>query len=325
MTDASSIMLDAATDTRLIKEFLIALSEKGETANEVAALATVIKRLAIPLSYPNGNYMDNCGTGGDGFNSFNISTASAFVLAGVGVKVAKHGNRKVSSSSGSSDVLEALGIRTTMDIQDSLHLLKNEGLTFLYAPTVHPVLKSIGLVRQQIGKPTIFNLVGPLTNPISLNSQFTGISRKDFTMEYAKVLHMLGRERAIVVCGAGGMDEASLAGRNSFVLVEKGDLIPFKLIPEDVGLPSYSPTSVRGGNAEENAVILRDLLTGKQDAYFDSVIFNAGIGLFANGAVANIPEGIKLAKDSILSGKALHKLETVIAYSNQTSTLEVIR
>ena len=138
------------------------------------------------------------------------------------------------------------------------------------------------------------------------------------------MLHMLGRERAIVVSGADGMDEASLAGRNSLVLVDKGDLIPFTLTPEDVGLPSYSPTAVRGGTAKENALIMRDLLNGKQSAYFDSVIFNAGIGLYANGAVNNIPEGVKLAKDSILSGKALDKLEAVIAYSNSVQTLEVM-
>lgn len=323
MKDASRLMLEATTDTQLIKEFLIALSEKGETSNEVAALATVIKLLAIPLDAPSGNYMDNCGTGGDGFNSFNISTASAFVLAGTGVKIAKHGNRKISSASGSSDVLEALGIQTTTDLQDSLHILKHEDITFIYAPAVHPVLKRIGLVRQQIGKPTIFNLVGPLTNPIPLKSQFTGISRSNFIMEYAKVLHMLGRERAIVVSGAGGMDEASLAGSNSLVLVDKGDLIPFTLTPEDVGLPSYSPEAVRGGTAKENAVIMRELFNGKPGAYFDSVIFNAGIGLFAYAAVNNIPEGVKLAKDSILSGKALDKLERVIAYSN-SSNLEVI-
>ncbi|MER2237148.1 MAG: anthranilate phosphoribosyltransferase, partial [Psychrobacillus sp.] len=230
-----------------------------------------------------------------------------------------HGNRKISSASGSTDVLEALGIESMIDIQGSLNILKNEGITFLYAPIVHPKLRRIGLVRQQIGKPTIFNLVGPLTNPVPLNSQYTGINRSDFTMEYGKVLHMLGRERAIVVCGTGGMDEASLVGSNSFVLVEKGDLIPFTLSPEDVGLPTYPPSAVQGGTAQENAMIMRNLLNGKQDAYFDSVIFNAGIGLFANGAVNNIPEGVKLAKDSILSGKALNKLEAVIAYSSSAA------
>lgn len=324
MQEASRIILDESTDMQLIKQFLIALAIKGETANEVAALATVIKSFAMTLNVPEGNYMDNCGTGGDGSNSFNISTASAIVIAGAGVSIAKHGNRKISSSSGSTDVLEALGIQTNLDIQASLNILNKEGITFLYAPTVHPKLKRIGLVRQQIGKPTIFNLVGPLTNPVPLLSQYTGINRPDFTIEYAKVLHMLGRERAIVVCGTGGMDEASLVGKNSLVLVEKGDLIPFTLSPEDVGLSFYSPAAVRGGTAEENAQIMLNLLNGKQDAYFDSVIFNAGIGLYANGAVNNIPEGVKLAKDSILSGKALYKLKAVVAYSNPNFAQEVL-
>ena len=158
--------------------------------------------------------MDNCGTGGDGLNSFNISTASAFVLAGAGALVAKHGNRKISSAAGSSDVLEELGIRQILIRRKRLNCFVKKGITFLHAPQVHPKMKRIGAIRQQIGKPTIFNFVGPLTNPIPLKTQFTGINRPDFTMDYATVLRMLGRERAIVVSGAGGMDEASLAGQN---------------------------------------------------------------------------------------------------------------
>ncbi|TQR18518.1 anthranilate phosphoribosyltransferase [Psychrobacillus soli] len=324
MVSASQKMFDETTELQQIETFLIALSKKGETANEVAALATVMKSFALKLNEPAGNYMDNCGTGGDGLNSFNISTTSAFVLAGGGATIAKHGNRKISSAAGSSDVLEALGIDSTIDADEAMQLLAREGLTFLYAPSVHPRLKRIGQVRQQIGKPTIFNLIGPLTNPVRLTSQYTGINRPDFTMEYATVLQMLGRKRAIVVCGAGGMDEASLAGKNSFVLVDKGDLIPFTLTAEDVGLASAPISAIRGGNARENADIMRAVLKGERSPYFDTVIFNAGVGFYAKGMVGSIQEGVKLATDSILSGRALAKLEAVIAFSNNVRKQEVM-
>lgn len=319
MVEASQLIFKEETDLQMIVDFLIALSKKGETAIEVAALATVMKSFAIKLNEPPGNYMDNCGTGGDGLNSFNISTTSAFVLAGAGANIAKHGNRKISSAAGSSDVLEALGIHTTIGPVASIDLLKQEGLTFLYAPIVHPKLKRIGLARKQIGKPTIFNLVGPLTNPVALKSQYTGINRLDFTMEYAEVLRLLGRKRAIVVCGAGGLDEASLAGKNTFVLVDKGDLIPFTLSPDEVGLSIAPISAIRGGDGAANAKIMRNVLQGERSPYFDTVIFNSGIGLFASGIVSSIPEGVKLATDSILSGRALGKLEAVIAFSNRVA------
>lgn len=324
MVEASRLMFDETTELQLIADFLVALSKKGETANEVAALATVMKSFALKLNEPVGNYMDNCGTGGDGLKSFNISTTSAFVLAGAGASVAKHGNRKISSSAGSSDVLEALGIDTTISSEASVDLLSREGLTFLYAPSVHPKLKRIGQVRQQIGKPTIFNLIGPLTNPIELATQYTGINRPDFTMEYATVLQMLGRERAIVVCGALGMDEASLAGKNSFVLVDKGDLIPFTLTPEDVGLKAAPVSAIRGGDAVQNAKIMQSVLQGERSPFFDTVIFNAGVGLYANAMAGTIQEGVKIAADSILSGKALAKLEAVIEFSNNARKQEVV-
>ena len=324
MVEASLLLFNDKTDLQQIVDFLVALSKKGETANEVAALATVMKSFAIKLNEPAGNYMDNCGTGGDGLNSFNISTTSAFVLAGAGATIAKHGNRKISSAAGSSDVLEALGIHTSIGPDASIDLLKQEGLTFLYAPNVHPKLKRISLARIQIGKPTIFNLVGPLTNPVSLTTQYTGINRIDFAMEYGEVLRLLGRDRAIVVCGAGGMDEASLAGKNTLVLVEKGDLIPFTLTPDEVGLSAAPVSAIRGGDSVANAKIMRKVLNGERSPYFDTVIFNSGIGLFASGIVSSIPEGVKLATDSILSGKALEKLEAVIAFSNRAVGQEVV-
>ncbi|TKI66256.1 anthranilate phosphoribosyltransferase [Lysinibacillus varians] len=323
MIEAAQWMFQQATPKDAIAQFLIALSAKGETAHEVAALATVMRSFALQVPAEAGVYMDNCGTGGDGLNTFNISTASAFVLAGAGVKMAKHGNRKISSASGSADVLEALGIHTNISIEQTLTLLETEGIAFLYAPNVHPKLKRIGEVRRALGKPTIFNLVGPLTNPVPLATQFTGINRPNFVMEYASVLQMLGRERAIVVSGPKGLDEASLAGQNTAILVDKGDLIPFALTAEDVGL-HYAPLeAIRGGNADENATIMRKLLAGEQSAYFDTVLLNAAIGLFSQGTAQTVQEGVEMAKDSIFSGRALQKLEAVVAFSEKIKEVEI--
>ncbi|MDD1502224.1 anthranilate phosphoribosyltransferase [Lysinibacillus sp. CNPSo 3705] len=323
MLQAATWMFQNDTPKEEIASFLTALSVKGETAHEVAALATIMRSFALDVPAKAGVYMDNCGTGGDGLNTFNISTACAFVLAGAGVKMAKHGNRKISSASGSADVLEALGIHTNISIEQTVELLEKEGIAFLYAPNVHPKLKRIGEVRRALGKPTIFNLVGPLTNPVPLSTQFTGINRPNFVMEYASVLQMLGRKRAMIVSGPLGLDEASLAGQNTFVLVDKGDLIPFSLTPEDAGL-SYAPIeAIRGGNADENAAIMRQLLAGEQSAYFDTVLLNAGIGLFSYGIAETVKEGVEMAKDSIFSGRALQKLEAVVAYSEHINRVEV--
>ncbi|MFB7158150.1 anthranilate phosphoribosyltransferase [Lysinibacillus sp. NPDC056232] len=323
MLQAAKWMFQDDTPKEQIASFLTALSVKGETAHEVAALATIMRSFALDVPAKAEIYMDNCGTGGDGLNTFNISTTCAFVLAGAGVKMAKHGNRKISSASGSSDVLEALGIHTNISIEQTVELLEKEGIAFLYAPNVHPKLKRIGEVRRALGKPTIFNLVGPLTNPVPLSTQFTGINRPNFVMEYASVLQMLGRERAMVVSGPLGLDEASLAGQNTFILVDKGDLIPFSLTAEEAGL-SYAPIeAIRGGNADENAAIMRQLLAGEQSAYFDTVLLNAGIGLFSYGIAETVKEGVEMAKDSIFSGRALQKLEAVVAYSERIKEVEV--
>lgn len=317
MQQAAQLIFNEETPLEQITHFLTAMMAKGETAHEVAGLASVMRSHAVDVGAPEGIYIDNCGTGGDGLKSFNISTTAAFVLAGGGILVAKHGNRKVSSASGSSDVLEALGITLLPTIEQTRDLLAQHGIAFLHAPNMHPKLKRIGAVRQAIGKPTIFNLVGPLTNPVPLKTQFVGINRPNFTTDYAEVLHLLGRERAIVVSGALGMDEASLAGENTFVLLDQGDIIPFKLRAEDVGLTEQPLSAIRGGSPAENAEIMRALLKGKQSVYFDTVVLNAGIGFFAYGLADTMKEGIDMAKDSILSGRAYEKLENIVAYSEQ--------
>lgn len=303
-----------ATDTE-IAAFLTALRTKGESANEIAGIASVIRSHSDMSSIDLPDVMDNCGTGGDRSNSFNISTTTAFVLAGAGVKVAKHGNRSISSKTGSADVLEELGISLTFSKEDTEHLLHHNNITFLFAPHVHAKLHPFMKIRQELGLPTIFNLIGPLTNPIQLDSQLVGVYQRNKLVTIAESLHKLGRKRALVINGAGEMDEASLAGENHLVLLDEGDIIPFTLHPHELGLPVYDNSEIQGGDAKENADILLSVLKNEAGPYLDTVLLNAALGLYANDKVASIKDGVEVARESIASGRALERLQTLIDFS----------
>ncbi len=309
MEQAMNIVLSGDVSDSELGGFLIGLKTKGETVEEIVGLVKALRKKALPFRVYVPNVMDNCGTGGDGLKTFNISTTSAFVIAGAGIPVAKHGSRSVSSKSGSADVLEELGINLNLPPRASEELLHKLGITFLFAPHVHPKTKRIVKVRRDLRVPTIFNLIGPLTNPVDLDSQLLGIYRRDMLNMFAEVLKMLGRKRAVVLNGAGYMDEASLAGENHLAILENGVIYNKILHPEEVGLPVYGNEAIVGGDAKENAGILLDVLKGKKGPHRDIVLLNAGLGIFANGKAATIQEGIELAKESIDSGAAMEKLE----------------
>ncbi len=317
MIEASREMFKEETSDTEIGSFLVALKSKGETAEEIAGLVQVIREKSLTLPTALTGVMDNCGTGGDGSQSFNISTTSSFVIAGAGITVAKHGNRSISSKTGSADVLEHLGVSLSLTPEQTHEILKDNGIAFLFAPNVHPAMKRVMQVRKDLGIPTIFNMIGPLTNPVELTSQLMGIYRRDMLEKMASVAHQLGRKRALMVNGAGFMDEASLAGENHLVLLERGELMQFTLKPEEVNLPVYDNEAIRGGDAKDNAAILYQVLKGEKGAHRDTVVLNAGLGIFANGKAETVQEGVKLAKESIDSGAALEKLQNLIAYSNQ--------
>ncbi|WP_020007801.1 anthranilate phosphoribosyltransferase [Salinicoccus albus] len=318
MAEAMQIILNETLSDSEVAAFLMALKAKGETVDEIASLVEVLRDNAMPLKRSMDNVMDNCGTGGDGSHSFNISTVSAFVLAGAGVTVAKHGNRSVTSRTGSSDVLAELGVSLDFDADDNARLLKDNNITFLFAPHVHPKLKQIMKVRQDLKVPTIFNLIGPLINPVKLEQQFLGTYNREQLVMMATVLKRLGRKRAVVINGAGYMDEASLAGENYFALLEGGAIYEEKFTPESVGLKSYPLEAIAGGDSSTNAEILRNVLEGDAaPAQRDTVLLNAGIGLYAAGRSDSIEAGIFMAKESISSGRALQKLEHLIKYSNK--------
>ncbi|GGJ89127.1 anthranilate phosphoribosyltransferase [Lentibacillus kapialis] len=319
---ATSSFADHISESELAS-FLTALRAKGETPEEIAGLADVIREQSTQTTNILTNVMDNCGTGGDGSCSFNISTTAAFVLAGAGVKVAKHGNRSVSSQTGSADVLEHLDISLSFSKQHVEEMIQENNIAFLYAPNVLPGMKRFMTVRKNLGLPTIFNLIGPLTNPVKLNTQLMGSYRRDMLPVLAETLHQLGRKRALVINGAGYMDEASLAGENHMSLLEAGNVTSFTLHPSEIGLPVYDNDDIRGGDAKDNATILLDILNGKKGPYYDTVLLNAGLGLFANGAAASIKDGIQKAEESIQSGSAMDKLQRLVDYSNKI-TREVI-
>jgi anthranilate phosphoribosyltransferase len=312
MKEAMDLLLGEEVSESEIAAFLMGLKSKGETVEEITGIVKGLKDNTLPFRKKFPNVLDNCGTGGDGSSSFNISTTSAFVIAGAGIPVAKHGNRSISSKTGSADVLEYLGINLNLPVERTEEILHELGIAFLFAPHVHPKLKKVMTVRRQLRIPTVFNFIGPLTNPIDLDYQLLGVYRRDLLPVFAEVLQNLGRKRAIVINGAGFMDEASLQGENHFTLLEDGAISTQTFVPEEVGLPQYDNSAIKGGDSKENAEILKQVLSGEKGAHRDTVLLNAGIGIFTSGKASNIVEGINIARDVIDSGAAYGKLQQLI-------------
>lgn len=305
-------MFEGRLSDSQIAGILIALKLKGETAEEMTGIAEIIQKKATKIRCQKNNVMDNCGTGGDQSGSFNISTTAAFVLAAGDVTVAKHGNRSISSKSGSADIFEYLGVDITLSAEKLSYLLDEVGLAFLYAPHMHPNMKYVMNVRKELATPTILNLIGPLTNPVQLDSQLMGTYRRDLLEETAKTLGELGRSRAVVVNGAGGLDEASLAGTTHYALLERGRVTMHQVEPEELGFKRLPLSAIRGGKAKENTQILLSVLKNQASPYLDTVMLNAGLGFYSNGKVATIQEGILLAQECLASGAAYAKLEQLI-------------
>nr|WP_263326115.1 anthranilate phosphoribosyltransferase [Neobacillus sp. Marseille-Q6967] len=312
MREVVDIILGEEVSESEIAAFIMGLKSKGETVSEIAGIVKGMKEKTLNFTKKFPNVLDNCGTGGDGSSSFNVSTTSAFVIAGAGIPVAKHGSRSISSKTGSADVLEYLGVNLNLPVERTEEILENIGIAFLFAPHVHPKLKKVTSVRRQLKIPTIFNYIGPLTNPIELDYQLLGVNRRDLLPVFAEVLNMLGRKRAVVINGAGFMDEASLQGENHYCLLENGVISSHRFYPEDFGLPQYDNSHIRGGESKENADILKKVLKGEKGAYRDTVLLNAGIGIYTSGKASTIQEGISTAAEVIDSGAAYEKLTRLI-------------
>ena len=291
-----------------VAAFLLGLKIKGESPAELTGLAKVMQAKALEIPTQVRDAMDNCGTGGDQSNSFNISTTAAFVLAAGGIQMAKHGNRSISSKSGSADVLEVLGINLDMKPEDLGRVFDQTGMVFLFAKNLHPAMKYIMPARLELGVPTIMNLTGPLINPVPLKTQLLGTSRPDLLEMTAQTLRNMGRERAVVITGPNQMDEAALHGHNQLALLEKGHISLHHFEAKDLGLTAVGLEDIRGGDAQYNAQILEAVLQNQAGPYLETVVLNAGLGFFANGKVDRIEDGILLAREVIASGAALQKL-----------------
>ena len=311
--EAFAAILDGTVDDQTIAEFLIALSDRNETAIEIAAAAQAMRDRLIPVSAP-ANAIDVCGTGGDGHHTLNVSTAVSLVVAACDVPVAKHGNRAASSKAGAADTLEALGLNLDRAAQTAEATLADLGICFLFATAHHPAMGRIQPIRKAIGKRTIFNLMGPLANPAGTKRQLVGIARPAYVPIYAEAMAMLGSEKSMVISGDEGLDELSLAGGNEVATVIGDHVRMGRWAAADAGLPSHPVASLRGGDPAYNAAALRQLLRGEAGPYRDAVLFNAAAALVIADAVPDLRSGVEEAAEAIDKGLAKALLDCWIQY-----------
>lgn len=298
-----------------IAGLLMALRTRGESVDEIAGAAQALRAKAVPVRAPEGA-IDTCGTGGDTKGTYNISTAASFVVASAGVPVAKHGNRSISSRSGSADVLQALGVNLEATPETISACMFGCGIGFMFAPAHHAAMRHVGQVRAALGTRTIFNLLGPLANPASTKYQLVGVYAKEWVEPMAQVLLLLGTERAWVVHGEDGLDELTTTGISDVAVLDAGRVSTFRISPRNAGLPEAKMEDLIGGDAAENAAHIRALLGGLKGPFRDIVLLNAAAALLVAGRAQSLREGVVLASEAIDSGKALATLDRLIALSH---------
>jgi anthranilate phosphoribosyltransferase len=300
-----------------IAAILTALSTKGETVEELAGMATALRKRAVRINCAHSKFIDTAGTGSSPAKTFNISTAAAFVIAGAGMPVAKHGNRAASSRSGSADVLSSLGVNISALPEVSESCLQELGICFMFAPLYHSATARVAAVRRQLGVQTTFNLLGPLSNPAGATFQLVGVWRRDLVEKLATTLALLGTERAWVVNGDDGLDEITLAGKTFVAEADRGVVKTFEVAPADFGFLTSSFADLRGGDAEANATIVRGVLSGeRRDEARHLVLINSAAALYVAGMAADLHESVRFAEQSIDSGSALNKLEKLVELTN---------
>ena len=309
------IMSGRASDS-LIAAFLTALRMKSETTAEVAGCAQAMREMSTKINTKHKSVIDTCGTGGDGLGTFNISTASAIVAAAAGVIVAKHGNRAISSKCGSADVLKALGVKIELEKESVEHCLDEIGIAFLFAPMLHGAMKFATPIRRELGIRTVFNVLGPLTNPAGAKRQLLGVFRRGLTEKLANVLLDLGTERAMIVHGHGGMDEMSTIGETRISEIKENSVITYNFNHETVGIPSSNLSSLAGGDSKENKDIVESILNGIKSPQRDIVALNGGAAIYISGIANSIKEGVLLAQESIDTSKAKKKLKELVEFTN---------
>ncbi len=322
----TEVFSGSATDAQ-IAALLVALHMKGETVEEIVGFAEAMRTAAEPLPLHQNSTLDvsttgrdalvdTCGTGGDARGTFNISTATAFVVAGAGVRVAKHGNRSLSSKCGSADVMEALGVKISLPTAVLGACLEEVGIVFLFAPAMHTAMKYVQPARRELRLRTIFNLLGPLTNPARASAQVVGVYSLDLVEKVAEALSMLGAHRALVVHGLDGLDEITITGPTRIAEVRDGNVRTYEVTPEEFGIKRARLEDISGGDAEANAAIIREILAGKKSPRRDVVLLNAAAALVAAGKAEHLGEALPLAAQSIDSGAAAAKLDALVRFTS---------
>ena len=319
MDEAASVMrevMDGEATPAQLGAFLTALRIKGETPEEIAGMATIMREKALRVEV-DGPLVDTAGTGGDGKGTFNISTAAAFVATASGLKVAKHGNRAASSACGSADILEALGVKIELNPEGVRRCIEDVGIGFMFAPAFHPAMRHAAPVRREVGIRTAFNILGPLTNPAGADYQLLGVADPTLGEKMAQVLRLLGTHHALVVHGEDGMDELTLGAPTQVWEVRQGEFRSYTVTPKEVGLPTVPAEELRGGTAEENAATLRRLFEGERGPLRDVVLFNSAAVLMVGGKAAELKEGIQLAVKAIDSGEAARRVQGLVELSQR--------
>lgn len=312
---AMKVIMDGEATPAQIGAFITALRIKGETVDEITGCARVMREKANRIAPAAAPLVDTCGTGGDGANTFNISTAAAFVVAAAGAAVAKHGNRSVSSKCGSADVLEALGVRIDLEPQAVEECIEEVGIGFLFAPLFHQSMRHAVGPRKELGIRSVFNVLGPLTNPASAQAQVVGVYDPALTQPIAQVLARLGVREAYVVHGLERLDEISICGETQVSHLKEGQVTTFRLRPEDAGLEAAAPGAIRGGDAQENAEIVRSILKGQRGPQRDVVVLNASAALVVAGLARDLAQGVAIAQEAIDDGRAYAKLQALIEFT----------
>jgi anthranilate phosphoribosyltransferase len=312
---AFDVMMSGEATPSQMGGFLMALRVRGETVDEIAGAVATMRAKVLPVEAP-PDAVDVVGTGGDAVGTYNISTTTAFVVAGAGVPVAKHGNRALSSKSGAADVLMALGVKIDLTPEDVARCIREAGIGFMFAPAHHSAMKHVGPTRTELGTRTIFNLLGPLANPAGVKRMLVGVFSPDWIEPMANALRDLGAESAWIVHGAGGVDEMTLAGPTKVATLRNGTVTTFELTPAEVGLDPAPLDAIKGADAAHNAEALRAVLGGARGAYRDTVLLNAGAALVVAGRAGDIHQGIRLATFSIDQGQALAHLDRLVSVSN---------
>jgi anthranilate phosphoribosyltransferase len=317
--DAMDEIMSGAATPAQIAGFLVALRAKRETADEIAGCAEAMRAHVLAVRPQRDDLVDTAGTGGDGARTINISTAAALVAAAAGAAVAKHGNRAVSSASGSADVLEALGFNLEVEHERIARSIDELGFGFLFAPTHHPAMRNAAAVRRELATRTVFNVLGPLTNPAGARAQVVGVYAPELVRTIAEVLAQLGARRAFVVHGAGGIDELSPAGPNRVCEVVDGSVRERVIDPQELGLARADVRELVGGSPDENAQAIREVLAGAGGARRDAILLNAAGAIAASGRADDLRDGLELARDAVDSGAAAERLEQLVAFSQQVA------